>query len=89
MTDKYEEFKKWLMKSNYRFWIVNVDDSTIHSKQVISTYEVFKEFEEEQQENEREKEIKETISNIVMRTPITDNIIDKIYDELKERDLIK
>ena len=80
--DKYEKFKEWFKKSRFIFYDTEDDLKTMSDP-------VFYEFEAEEQLKQKENEIKETISNIVMRTPITDNIIDKIYDELKEKDMIK
>lgn len=81
MTDKYEEFKEWWSRKGF-------------------TTNPFIEFEEEQAEKDKKEEIIMEITKIKMNTGIvmpsgsvysniTFNSAEKIYDKLKEKDLIK
>jgi len=86
MNDRYEEFKKYC-------------------NEIKGMEKLFKEFEEEQAEKEKENEIKNIITEIIARTPLkkvpkyktsanmdlycADVVTNKIYNALKEKDLIK
>ena len=83
MTDKYEEFYKWLIKKAANFEEIDVD--------VSSAIELLIEFEKERFEKGKEKEIKTIIaleisdysSNVIKKK------VDSIYKKLKERGLIE
>lgn len=83
MTDKYEEFKDWVMER-----------ITISTKFEI-LHNLFREFEEEQAEKEKEEDIKMIISRIMYCESFyyisikQQTKVNEIYDELKEKDLIK
>ena len=76
MTDKYEEFKEGWSRKGF-------------------TTNPFIEFEEEQAEKEKKEEIKMIISRILYCESYyyisigQQEKVSKIYDELKEKDLIK
>lgn len=86
MTDNYNEFKKWLTKKA-------ADSEEIDD--VSSTIELLIEFEKEQVEKDKEKQVKEILSRAIFDWPIKDlaklekDKINRIYNDLKEKDLIK
>ena len=89
MTDKYEEFKKWL--TNY------MDNSLFvsHCYKKDDVEYLFGRFEKEQAEKEKERQVKEILSRVVFGWSIKDlakfekEKINRIYSDLKEKDLIK
>jgi len=91
MSDKYEEFKEFVREKyfpNPSRW-----------------GGIFNDFEEQCAKKEKENEIKKIITEIIVRTPLkkvpkyktsadidiycSDEVTDKIYNALKEKDLIK
>lgn len=89
MTDKYEEFKEWFKNQTDITWratdcfFVDYDDEL-----------PFRKFEHEQMEKEREKQVKETIKNSIDKFALEKCGIgwinvDIIYNDLKEKDLLK
>ena len=96
MTDKYEEFKEWLNNLNAED---GVQIRVVEKREWWSVTELFFHYEAEQilreQEKQREKEIKKVITDYmpvnseVVGTQFHKSCVDKIYDELKEKGLIK
>ena len=86
MTDNYIEFKKWLTQKAADF--EEIDG-------VSSTFELLIEFEKEQAEKEKERQVKEILSRVVFGWSIKDlakfekEKVNRIYNDLKEKDLIK
>ena len=90
MTDKYEQFKEWFKHHP-------TDEDVIDL--VFAIGNLFKEFGEEQAEKEKEKEIKKVLDKYIVKIgfgsidgddiEINGDAVDKCYNELKERDLIK
>ena len=87
MTDRYENFKKWLI--NY------MDNASFISYDGNDVGYLFRRFEEEEVKKEKERQVKEIISKEILGWPIKDlarfekEKINRIYDNLKEKDLIK
>ena len=86
MTDKYEEFKEW-----FKHHPTDEDEIDL----VFAIGNLFKEFEKEQKENEIKKVLDKYIVKIGFASIDGDDIeingdaVDKCYNELKEKDLIK
>ena len=89
MTDKYEEFKKWLI--NY----MGNSPFVSHCYKKDDMEYLFNRFEEEQAEKEKERQVKEILARVIFSWSIKDlakfekEKINKIYNDLKEKDLIK
>lgn len=87
MTDKYEDFKKWMR--NY------MDNSSFTHYCGADVEYLFRRFEEEQAEKEKERQIKVILSEVIFGWTINDlaafekEKLNKIYNDLKEKDLIK
>lgn len=87
MTDKYNELKKWMM--NY------IDNASCvpYSREDVGY--LFRRFEEEQAEKEKERQVKEILARVIFGWSIKDlakfekEKINRIYNDLKEKDLIK
>jgi len=86
MTDKCEEFKEW-----FKHHPTDEDEIDL----VFAIGNLFKEFEKEQKENEIKKVLDKYIVKIGFGSIDGDDIeingdaVDKCYNELKEKDLIK
>ena len=96
MTDKYKEFKKWLENETIYMFYQNyqIDDETgkTHPYPTIITPDiVFREFEKELEENENKKTFKEIVLRNIGNKQGTHFCIniDDMYDELKEKGLLK
>lgn len=98
MVDKYEEFKEWFKKRSHRYGVWKIDDND--NQEICHYSRAFIDFEEEQAEKDKKEEIIMEITKIKMNTGIvmpsgyvysniTFNSAEKIYDKLKEKDLIK
>lgn len=87
MTDKYEDFKKWMR--NY------MDNSSFTHYCGADVEYLFRRFEEERAEKEKERQIKVILSEVIFGWTINDlaafekEKLNKIYNDLKEKDLIK
>lgn len=87
MTDKYEEFKKWLID-----YTNNASFLPYCGKDMLY---LFNRFEEEQAEKKKEKQVKEILARVIFGWSIKDlakfekEKINKIFSDLKEEDLIK
>ena len=87
MTDKYEDFKKWMR--NY------MDNSSFTHYCGADVEYLFRRFEEEQAEKEKERQIKVILSEVIFGWTINDlaafekEKLNEIYNNLKEKDLIK
>lgn len=87
MTDRYENFKKWLKNymDNASFISYNGDDMEY----------LFRRFEEEEVKKEKERQVKAILSEIIFGWNINalasfeKEKINRIYNDLKEKDLIK
>ena len=97
MTDKYEEFKKWFKKKSRRYGVWKIDDNG--NQEICHYSRAFIDFEEEQAEKEKENEIKKVLDKYIVKIgfasidgddiEINSDAVDKCYNELKEKDLIK
>lgn len=97
MTDRYEEFKEWFKKKSHRYGVWKIDDNG--NQEICHYSRAFIDFEEEQAKKEKEKEIKKVLDKYIVKIGFTitngegikinGNAVDKCYNELKERDLIK
>ena len=87
MTDKYEDFKKWMR--NY------MDNSSFTHYCGADVEYLFRRFEKEQTEKEKERQIKVILSEVIFGWAINDlaafekEKLNEIYNNLKEKDLIK
>ena len=93
MTDKYEEFKEWFKRKSHRYGVWKIDDNG--NQEICHYSRAFIDFEEEQSKKEKEEEIKMIISRIMYCESYyyisigQQEKVSEIYDELKEKDLIK
>ena len=98
MTDKYEEFKQWFKKKSHRYGVWKIDDNG--NQEICHYSRAFIDFEEEQTEKDKKEEIimeiRKTKLDIGIVTPsgsvcscIPFDSAEKIYEKLKEKDLIK
>ncbi len=103
MTDKYEEFKKWFIESDWVNCEVIIKKLPTNGGNAHLIYpnkkSIFENFEKEQAKKEKEKEIKKVLDKYIVKIrfgsingddiEINGDAVDKCYNELKEKDLIK
>lgn len=97
MTDKYEEFKKWFIESDWVNCEVIIKKLPTNGGNAHLIYpnkkSIFENFEKEQNEKEKEREIKKTIKEALKEQRCNAYAIDGyvyvVYKALKEKDLIK
>lgn len=97
MTDKYEEFKKWFIESDWVNCEVIIKKLPTNGGNAHLIYpnkkSIFENFEKEQSKKEKGKEIKDTIEQALHEEHCcfdgTRLYANAIYNKLKEKDLIK
>lgn len=89
MTDKYEEFKEWFKKKSHRYGVWKIDDNG--NQEIYHYSRAFMDFEEEQSKNDKKEKFDDIMChwlNKSMTNPRMFNL-NELFDELKEKDLIK
>lgn len=88
MTDNYKEFKKWVSEKAMSYKNTDLASASV-------TMDLLIEFEKEQVEKDKERQVKEILARVIFGWSIKDlakfekDKINRIYNDLKEKDLIK